>query len=62
MAEDQVETQTPQGLRSSPTFILIGLTGSHGIFHWITQSFFVMLPEVRTAFGLSPVQVGAITA
>ncbi|MCI0780025.1 MAG: hypothetical protein J4N93_01915, partial [Chloroflexi bacterium] len=47
------ETQTGQaiaeerrGLRSTAPFILSGLSGGHGVFHWFSQSFFVMLPEV----------------
>jgi MFS family permease len=51
-----------QGIRRGPAFIIGGLTSGHGVFHWFTQSFIVMLPEVRLAFGLSAVQVGSITA
>ena len=61
------ETQTGQaiaeerrGLRSTAPFILSGLSGGHGVFHWFSQSFFVMLPEVVATFGLSGLQVGAI--
>jgi MFS transporter, FSR family, fosmidomycin resistance protein len=50
------------GVRRSAAFIIGGLTSGHGVFHWFTQSFIVMLPEVRLAFGLSAVQVGSITA
>ena len=48
------------GLRRTAPFILSGLSGGHGVFHWFTQSFFVMLPAVVAAFGLSGLQVGAI--
>ena len=51
----------PRGLRGTAPFILSGLSGGHGIFHWFTQSFFVMLPAVVATFGLSGVQVGAIS-
>jgi MFS transporter, FSR family, fosmidomycin resistance protein len=51
-----------QGIRRGAAFIIGGLTSGHGVFHWFTQSFIVMLPEVRLAFGLSAVQVGSITA
>jgi hypothetical protein len=50
-----------QGVRRGATFIIGGLTSGHGVFHWFTQSFIVMLPEVRTFFGLGAVEVGAIT-
>jgi len=49
-----------RGIRRSSGFILGGLSGGHGVFHWFTQSFLVMLPEVRETFGLAAVQVGAI--
>ena len=55
-------TDRPQGLRGTAPFILSGLSGGHGIFHWFTQSFFVMLPAVVATFGLSGFQVGAISS
>ena len=54
------ETTRRESLRGSAPFILAGLSGGHGIFHWFSQSFFVMLPEVVATFGLSGLQVGAI--
>ena len=63
MAETPVsehQTEERQGLRRTAPFILSALSGGHGIFHWFTQSFFVMLPAVVATFGLSGVQVGAI--
>jgi len=47
-------------IRGSAGFILTGLSGGHSVFHWLTQSFLVMLPEVKAAFALSNVQVGSI--
>ena len=35
------------GFRRRATFIIGGLTSGHGVFHWIAQSFIVVLPEVR---------------
>lgn len=49
------------GVRRGAAFIIGGLTSGHGVFHWFTQSLIVMLPEVRTFFGLGAVEVGAIT-
>lgn len=63
MAETPVsehQTEERQGLRRTAPFILSALSGGHGIFHWFTQSFFVMLPAIVATFGLSGLQVGAI--
>ena len=63
MAEAYTDHSTDQerrGLRGTAPFILTGLSGGHGVFHWFSQSFFVMLPEVVATFGLSGLQVGAI--
>ena len=35
------------GVRRGAAFIIGGLTSGHGVFHWIAQSFIVVLPEVR---------------
>jgi predicted MFS family arabinose efflux permease len=40
--------------------LLTGLSTAHGIFHFMSQSFSVMLPAIKATFGISPVQVGAI--
>ena len=63
MAEAYADRSTEEerrGLRGTAPFILTGLSGGHGVFHWFSQSFFVMLPEVVATFGLSGLQVGAI--
>ena len=36
-----------RGFRRGAAFIIGGLTSGHGVFHWLTQSFIVVLPEVR---------------
>ncbi|MBW1962151.1 MAG: MFS transporter [Deltaproteobacteria bacterium] len=41
-------------------FLLAGLTVAHGIFHFMAQSFSVMLPAIKETFGISAVQIGAI--
>jgi MFS family permease len=43
----QLPTEEQQGIRRGATFIIGGLTSGHGVFHWIAQSFIVILPEVR---------------
>ncbi len=42
--------------------ILTGFTIAHGIFHFMQQSFAVMLPAIKETFGISPVQIGALMA
>ena len=50
------------GLRHRASFVLSGLSGGHAVFHWLSHSFLVMLPEVKATFGLGPVEVGSIAA
>ncbi len=40
-------TEGRAGFRRGAAFIIGGLTSGHGVFHWIAQSFIVVLPEVR---------------
>ena len=42
--------------------ILTAFTISHGIFHFMQQSFSVMLPAIKETFGINPVQIGALMA
>ena len=58
----QITNPETRGMRNAAPFILTGLSAGHGIFHWFSQSFFVMLPEVVATFGLNGLQVGAISA
>lgn len=59
---EEVSHHQEHGVRGRSGFILSGLTSGHGVFHWFTQSFIAMLPEVQDAFGLGGVGVGGITA
>ena len=40
--------------------IIPGLAAGHVVFHWIVQSFVVVLPEIQAAFGLGAVGVGGL--
>ncbi len=40
-------TEGRTGFRRGAAFIIGGLTSGHGVFHWVAQSFIVVLPEVR---------------
>ena len=62
MEKPEVVAGERRDLRSRGGFIISGLTSGHGVFHWFSQSFLVMLPEVQAHFGLSEVGVGAIAA
>ena len=42
--------------------ILPGLSAGHVVYHWIVQSFVVLLPEIQAAFGLSAVGVGGLVS
>ena len=48
------------GIRRSGAFILSGISGGHGVFHWFANSFLVIGPIVKTHFGLGGVEYGAI--
>ncbi len=40
-------TEGRTGFRRGAAFIIGGLSSGHGVFHWVAQSFIVVLPEVR---------------
>ena len=42
--------------------ILPGLSAGHVVYHWIVQSFVVLLPEIQAAFSLSAVGVGGLVS
>ena len=60
MESAQSSTGEHRDIRGRRGFIITGLTAGHGVFHWFTQSFLVMLPEVQATFNLSEVGIGAI--
>ena len=59
----QTETATPVDRSHLPLggrTIMPGLAVGHVVFHWVVQSFIVVLPEIQAAFGLSAVGVGGL--
>ena len=48
--------------RNNPSsrIIIPGLATGHAMFHWIVQSFVVVLPEIQSAFNINAVGVGGI--
>ena len=54
------ESGQPRDIRQRGWFMISGLAIGHSVFHWLIQSFAVVLPEVQRAFGLNAVGVGAV--
>ena len=49
-----------ENLRLTSQFMITSLAVGHTVFHWIIQSFVVLLPEIQSTFHLSGVGVGGI--
>ena len=60
MGKSQNRNSEQTAIKRERLIILWGLTAAHGIFHFMSQSFSVMIPAIKETFGISPVQVGAI--
>jgi len=56
----EVASTNARGTRQGSYLILTCFFFSHATFHFMSQSFSVMLPSVKTTFGINPIQVGAI--
>ena len=56
----EVSPQRDRDIRSNGGFVITGLASGHILFHWLIQSFLVLLPEIQSAFHLSAVGVGAL--
>ena len=50
-----------RSLNRRDAMVLTGISGGHAVSHLLLQSFLVMLPAVRDALGIGPIQVGAIS-
>ena len=63
-ADDGKIKNTPasQDIRGTRAFILGGLSGGHGIFHWYLQSFTVALPSIKADLALTNLQLGNMIA
>ncbi|PKB63890.1 MAG: MFS transporter [SAR202 cluster bacterium Io17-Chloro-G2] len=61
MSEERMVVATEQrDIRMTGRFMITGLAAGHSVFHWVMQSFVVVLPEIQAAFQLSAVGVGGI--
>ncbi|MEC9309117.1 MAG: MFS transporter [Chloroflexota bacterium] len=55
-----METNLRADVRDSSKFMITALAVGHSVFHWVLQSFVVVLPEIQSAFQLSAVGTGGI--
>ena len=60
MALSRETNRVGSDVRQRGEFIVSGLAAGHIVFHWIIQSFIVVLPEIQSAFQLNAVGVGGI--
>ena len=56
-----VDNSVSEGHPKKGSYLLLSIfSASHGIFHFMSQSFSVMLPTIKETFGINPVQVGLL--
>lgn len=60
MAASDITSEETKDLRLTARVMVTGLAVGHVAFHWIIQSFVVVLPEIQRTFGLNGVGVGGI--
>ena len=60
-ASAAVDNSEPESRPKKGSYLLLSIfSASHGIFHFMSQSFSVMLPTIKETFGINPVQVGVL--
>lgn len=60
-ASATVENSVSGNRPKKGSYLLLSIfSASHGIFHFMSQSFSVMLPTIKETFGINPVQVGVL--
>ena len=62
MAAFETTPSEPQNVRFTARVMVTALAVGHVGFHWILQSFVVLVPEIQHTFGLNGVGVGGIQA
>ena len=62
MAASETATERTKDLRLTARVMVTALAVGHVAFHWILQSFVVLVPEIQQTFGLNGVGVGGIQA
>ena len=62
MAASETAIEGTKDLRLTARVMVTALAVGHVAFHWILQSFVVLVPEIQQTFGLNGVGVGGIQA
>ena len=62
MAASETTIEGTKALRLTARVMVTALAVGHVAFHWILQSFVVLVPEIQQTFGLNGVGVGGIQA
>lgn len=62
MAASEITPSDKQNVRFTARVMVTALAVGHVGFHWILQSFVVLVPEIQQTFGLNGVGVGGIQA
>ena len=62
MAASETATEGTKDRRMTARVMVTALAVGHVAFHWILQSFVVLVPEIQQTFGLNGVGVGGIQA
>ena len=62
MSAKEIASGEPQSLRLTARIMVSSLAIGHVGFHWILQSFVVVVPEIQQTFGLNGIGVGGIQA
>ncbi len=62
MEQASVRAGERRDIRDSGSFVISGLSAGHGLFHTLNQGLIILLPEIKAAFLLSDIGVGAIAA
>ena len=62
MAASDIASDETKDLRLTARVMVTALAVGHVGFHWILQSFVVVVPEIQHTFGLNGVGVGGIQA
>ncbi len=61
VAPTKPEDEKKGGFKENRYFVLSNLSIGHGITHWYSESFLVMIPTIAADLGLSGVQIGSLT-
>lgn len=60
MSSQETNSSGSTDVRRRGWFMISGLAAGHTLYHWIVQSFVVVLPEIQATFALSGVGTGGV--